>query len=81
MKDGYFVDPHCNNFRVTSFNPMPNAQVCVFDSTYYKITITNYISETSLYITFRMYSLGPCLLKILMFAFALLVTREIATYS
>jgi hypothetical protein len=40
-------------------NPVPNAQVCVFDSTYYKITTTNYISKTSLYITFRMYSLGP----------------------
>jgi hypothetical protein len=34
----------------TSLNPMPNAQVgvCVFDSTYYKITTTNYISKTSL---------------------------------
>ncbi len=26
--------------------------VCVFDSTYYKITTTNYISKTSLYTTF-----------------------------
>jgi hypothetical protein len=61
----------------TSLNSVPNAQVCVFDGTYYKITTTNYNSKTSLYITFRMYSLGPWLLKILMFA--LLVTREIAT--
>jgi hypothetical protein len=53
--------------------------VCVFDGTYYKITTTNYISKTSLYITFRMYSWGPWPLKILMFA--LLVTREIATYN
>ncbi len=44
-----------------------------------QITTTNYISKTSLYITFRMYSSGPWPLKILMFA--LLVTREIATYS
>jgi hypothetical protein len=60
---------------------MPNAQVCVcvFDDTYYKITITNYISKNSLYMTFRMYPSGPWLLKILMFA--LFVTREIATYS
>jgi hypothetical protein len=54
--------------------------MCVyFDDTYYKITTTNYISKTSLYITFCMYSSGPWPLKILMFA--LLVTREIATYS
>jgi hypothetical protein len=59
---------------------MPNAQVCVFDGTYYKVTSTNYISKTSLYAMFRMYSLGPWQLKkILMFA--LLVTSEIATYS
>jgi hypothetical protein len=58
--------------------PMPNAQVCVFDNTYYKITTTNYISKSSLHTTFRMYPSGPWLLKILMFA--LLVTREIATY-
>ncbi len=63
----------------TSLNPVPNAQVCVFDGTYYKITTTNYISKTSLYITFHMYSWGPWPLKILMFA--VLVTREIATYS
>ncbi len=67
------------SYRVTSLNPVPNAQVCVFDSTYYKITTTNYISKTSLYTTFRMYSLGPWPPKILMFA--LLVTCEIATYS
>jgi hypothetical protein len=48
--------------------------VCVFDSTYYKITTTNYISKTSLYITFHMYPSAPWLLKILMFA--LLVTRD-----
>ncbi len=48
--------------------------MCVFDGTYYKITTTNYIFKTSLYITFRMYSSGPWPLKILMFA--LLVTRE-----
>jgi hypothetical protein len=63
----------------TSLNPVPNAQVCVFDGTYYKITTTNYISKTSLYNTFSMYPLGPWPLKILMFA--LLVTPEIATYS
>jgi hypothetical protein len=38
--------------------PVPNAQVCVFDGTYYKITTTNYISKTSLYSTFRMYPWG-----------------------
>jgi hypothetical protein len=64
---------------VTSLNPVPNAQVCVFDRTYYKITTTNNISKTSLYTTFPMYPLRPWLLKIL--TFALLVTREIATYS
>ncbi len=53
--------------------------MCVFDDTYYKITTTNYISKTSLYTTFHMYPSGPWPLKILMFA--LLVTREIATYS
>jgi hypothetical protein len=53
--------------------------VCVFDGTYYKITTTNYISKTSLYTTFRMYSSRPWPLKIL--TFALLVTREIATYN
>jgi hypothetical protein len=58
---------------------MPNAQLCVFDGTYYKITTTNYISKTSLYTTFCMYPSGPWPLKILMFA--LLVTREIVTYS
>jgi hypothetical protein len=56
-----------------------NAQVCVFDGTYYRITTTNYISKTSLYVTFRMYSSGSWPLKILMFA--LLVTRYIATHS
>ncbi len=60
-------------------DPMPNAQVCVFDGTYYKITTTNYISKTSLHTTFPMYPSGPWLLKILMFA--LLVTCEVATYS
>ncbi len=34
-----------------SLNPVPNAQVCVFDNTYYKITTTNYISKTSPYTT------------------------------
>jgi hypothetical protein len=63
----------------TSLNWVPNAQVCVFDGTYYKITTTNYISKTSLYTTFQMYPSGPWPLKILMFA--LLVTREIATYN
>ncbi len=68
-------------FTETNLNPVPNAHVCVFDSTYYKITTTNYISKTSLYTTFYMYPSGPrpWPLKILMFA--LLVTREIATYS
>ncbi len=49
---------------VTSLNPMPNAQVCVFDGTYYKITTTNYISKTSLNTTFCMYPSGPWPLKI-----------------
>ncbi len=66
-------------YMETSLKPVPNAKECVFDGTYYKITITNYISKTSLYTTFRMYPSGPWPLKILMFA--LLVTREIATYS
>jgi hypothetical protein len=63
----------------TSLNPVPNAQVCVFNGTYYKITTRNYISKTSLYTTFRMYPSGPWPLKILMFA--LLVTSEIAPQS
>ncbi len=63
----------------TSLIPVPNTQVCIFDGTYYKITTTNYISKTSLYTTFRMFSSWPWPLKILMFA--LLVTREIATHS
>jgi hypothetical protein len=62
------ITPHFN--PITSLNPVPNAHVCVFDDTYYKITITNYIS---------MYPSGPWPLKILMFA--LLVTCEIAPYS
>ncbi len=53
--------------------------VCVYDSTYYKITTTNYISKISLYTTFRMCPSACWPLKILMFA--LLVTCEIATYS
>ncbi len=61
----------------TDLSPMHNAQVCVFDDTYYKIRTTNYRSKTSLYMTFRMYLSGPSSLKILMFA--LLVTCEIAT--
>jgi hypothetical protein len=63
----------------TSLNLVPNSQVCVFDGTYYKITTTNYISKTSLYTTFHMYSSGPYSPKILMFA--LLVIHEITTYS
>jgi hypothetical protein len=63
----------------TDLSPVHNAQVCVFDGTYYKITTTNYRSKTSLYTTFRMYLSGPWPLKILMFA--LLVIREITTYS
>jgi hypothetical protein len=43
----------------TSLNPVPNAHVCVFDGTHYKIITTNYIS---------MYPSGPWPLKILMFA-------------
>jgi len=35
----------------TIVNPLPNAQVCVFDGTDDKITTTNYISKTSLYTT------------------------------
>jgi hypothetical protein len=50
----------------TRLNPVPNAQVCVFDGTYYKITITNYIFKTSLYTTFCMYPSEPWPLKILM---------------
>jgi hypothetical protein len=60
----------------TSLNPVPNAQELITKLTIH-ITITNYISKTSLYTTFHMYLLGPWLLKILMFA--LLVTHEIAT--
>ncbi len=52
---------------------------CVYLTIHTTITPANYISKTSLYTTFRMYPWGPWLLKILMFA--LLVTREIATYS
>jgi len=63
----------------TDLNPVHNSQVCVFDGTYYKITTTNCKSKTSLYTTFHMYLSGPWPLKILMFA--LLVTREIGTYS
>jgi hypothetical protein len=69
----------CLILTSSSLNPLPNAQVCVFDGTYYKITTTNYIFKTSLYTTFHMYTWGPWPLKILMFA--LLVTHEIATYS
>jgi hypothetical protein len=69
IDNGLPSKPYCglSLFNTSSLNPVPNAQVCVFDSTYYKITTTNYIS---------MYSWA---LKILMFA--LLVTCEIATYS
>ncbi len=56
---------------------VPNAHMCVFDGTYYKMTTTNYIFKTSLYIACSMFSSGPWLLKILMFA--LLVTHEIVT--
>ncbi len=71
--------PKVITYSWTSLNPVANAQVCVcvFDDTYYKIITRNYISKTSLYITFQMYPSGPWLLKILMFA--LLVTHEIAT--
>jgi hypothetical protein len=66
-------------FDLTSLNPVPNAQVCV----YLTIHITKLQLQTTfpkpLYTTFRMYPSGPWLLKILMFA--LLVTHEIATYS
>ncbi len=43
--ENFFI--YCNQFE-------PHAKcrgVCVFDSTYYKITTTNYISKTSLYTT------------------------------
>ncbi len=70
---------HWLNLGNTTLNPVPNAQMCVSDDTYYKITTTNYISKTSLYITFHMYPSGPWMLKILMFA--LLATHDIATYS
>ncbi len=48
----------------------------VFDGTYYKITITNYISKTSLYTTFRMYSLGPWPLKILLGLLLILILKS-----
>ncbi len=38
---------------------LPNQQMVLFNNTYYKITITNYISNTSLYMTFHMYPWGP----------------------
>ncbi len=55
---------------------MPNAQVCVFDDTYYKITIINYISKTSLYTAFRMYSSGPWPLKILLGLLLILISKS-----
>ncbi len=79
LDDGMDGRIHEKPTKWTDLSPVHNAQVCVFDGTYYKITTTNYRSKTSLYMTFRMYLSGPWLLKILMFA--LLVTREIATYS
>jgi hypothetical protein len=57
--DGWNDASHHNVLYYISLNPMPNAHVCVFDGTYYKITITNYISKTFLYTTFHMYPLGP----------------------
>ncbi len=72
----YCIGSNFRKFYLTSLNPVPNAQVCVFDSTYYKITTTNYISKTSLHTTFH---IGTLAAENLMFA--LLVTREIATYS
>jgi len=56
---------------------VPNAQVgvCVIDGTYYKITVTNYISKSSLYTTFRMYPSGPWPLKIF-FQVVVLTTRS-----
>ncbi len=53
--------------------------MCVFEDRYYKITATNYIFKTCLCTTFHMYPSRPWLLKVSMFA--LLLTREIATYS
>jgi hypothetical protein len=64
----------------TSLNPMHNAQVCVYLTVYItKLQLQTTFFKTSLYTTFRMYPSRPWPLKILMFA--LLVTREIATYS
>jgi hypothetical protein len=74
----------------TSLNPVPNAQVCVYLTVHFTklqlqttfpkpLYIPHSASKTSLYTTFCMYPSGPWPLKILMFA--LLVTREIATYS
>jgi hypothetical protein len=74
--------PQSFTLRVTSLNPMPNAQVCVY--------LTVHITKLQLQTTFPkpLYiphsacihrdSSGPWLLKILMFA--LLVTPEIASY-
>jgi hypothetical protein len=64
----------------TSLNPVPNAQVCV----YLMIHITKLQLQTLHFQNLSIYhiphiSMGPWLLKILMFA--LLVTCEIATYS
>jgi hypothetical protein len=41
-------------YNTTSLNPVPNAQELITKLTIH-ITITNYISKTSLYTTFRMY--------------------------
>jgi hypothetical protein len=52
-------------FNQTSLNPVPYAQVCVFDSTYYKITTINYISKTSLYTTFPIYHIPHVFIRTL----------------
>jgi hypothetical protein len=50
---GFVVDIDIKILKVpnVNLNPVPNAHVCVFDGTYYKITIANYIFKTSLYTT------------------------------
>jgi hypothetical protein len=62
----------------TSLNPVPNAQVCVFDGTYYKTT--NYISKTSLYTNIPHVSMGTLAAENLDVCTACDLC-EIATYS
>jgi hypothetical protein len=63
----------------TSLNPVPNAHVCVCIWWYILQNYNYKLRFQNLYTTFHRYPWGLWPLKILMFA--LLVTREIATYS